>query len=72
MTVEVKGHASTIRKRLKNYGLFGRIARRKHLLSKKLQIASEKPQDLWKDVLWVVKTKVKMLGIMYNTTFQEN
>jgi len=64
----VKVHKNTIRKRQEKYGLFGRVARRKLLISKKNMAARlrfaklhlNKPQDLWNDVLQTDKTKVKM------------
>ena len=50
----------------KNYGLFGRVARRKSVLFKDnmtawLRFAKlhlKKPQHFWKNVLWTDETKV--------------
>jgi len=57
LSVEI--HDSIIRKRLNKYGMFGRVARRKPLCSKKnmaawLRFAKlhlNKPQDFWNNVL---------------------
>ena len=57
--INVKIHTRTIRRRLKKYGLFGRVARRKRLLSKKNMVAQlrfaklhlVKIQDFWNNVL---------------------
>uniref|UniRef100_A0A9J8A173 Transposase Tc1-like domain-containing protein n=1 Tax=Cyprinus carpio carpio TaxID=630221 RepID=A0A9J8A173_CYPCA len=62
-TVDVKVHASTVRKRLQKFNFHERCARRKPLLSKKnikarLKFAREnvdKDQDFWNNVLWTVK-----------------
>uniref|UniRef100_A0A9J7X170 Transposase Tc1-like domain-containing protein n=1 Tax=Cyprinus carpio carpio TaxID=630221 RepID=A0A9J7X170_CYPCA len=59
-TVDVKVHASTVRKRLQKFNFHERCARRKPLLSKKnikarLKFAREnvdKDQDFWNNVLW--------------------
>lgn len=67
--LNVKVHVSTIWKRLKKYGTFGRVARKKSFLSKRnmatrLRLAEHhlnKTQDFWNDVLLTDKTKVQML-----------
>uniref|UniRef100_A0A9J8C228 Transposase Tc1-like domain-containing protein n=1 Tax=Cyprinus carpio carpio TaxID=630221 RepID=A0A9J8C228_CYPCA len=64
--VKVSVHDSTIRKRLGNNGLHGRVPRRKPLLSKKnikalLSFARkhlDDPQDFWENTLWTDETKV--------------
>jgi len=63
-----KIHHSTVKKRLNNYGLFGKFVRRKPLLSKKNMAAQlgfakvdlYKPQDFWNNVLWRDETKVEI------------
>lgn len=69
-TIDVKVHASTIRKRLNKFALHGRCARRKPLLSKKnirarLKFAREhleKDQNFWNNVLWTDESKVELFG----------
>uniref|UniRef100_A0A9J8B3Q1 Transposase n=1 Tax=Cyprinus carpio carpio TaxID=630221 RepID=A0A9J8B3Q1_CYPCA len=86
-TVDVKMHASTVRKRLQKYNFHGRCARRKPLLSKKnikarLKFAREnvdKDQDFWNNVLWTDESKIELFGhrnrghvwCKSNTAFQE-
>ena len=63
-----KIHHSTVKKRMNNYGLFGKFVRRKPLLSKKNMAAQlgfakvdlYKPQDFWNNVLWRDETKVEI------------
>jgi len=55
---------------VQKYGMFGRVDRRKLLLSKKnmaarLRFANlhlNKSQDFWKNVLWTDETKVEIFG----------
>ena len=57
-----------LEKILNKYGLFGRVAKRKPLLSEKnmaagLRIAKmhlDKPQDFWNNVLWKDETQIEM------------
>lgn len=68
--LNVKIQFNTVRKTLHKYGLFGRVASKKPLLSKKnsilaqvCKIASElKPQDYWNNIFWTDTTKVEMFG----------
>ena len=52
-----KFHDSTIRKRLNKYGLFGRVARRKSLLSKKNMAA-------WHTRTWVGEWACSCVGVV--------
>ena len=86
-TVDVKVHASTIRKRLHKFNLHGRCVRRKPLLSKRntkarLKFARgsvDKEQDFWNNVLWTDESKIELFGHQNrghvwrtpNTAFQE-
>lgn len=86
-TVDVKVHASTIRKRLHKFNLHGRCARRKPLLSKKnmkarlkfARVNVDKDQDFWNNVLWTDESKIELFGHQNrghvwrkpNTAFQE-
>uniref|UniRef100_A0A3Q2VV05 Voltage-gated delayed rectifier potassium channel KCNH8 n=1 Tax=Haplochromis burtoni TaxID=8153 RepID=A0A3Q2VV05_HAPBU len=68
--LNVTFHDSTIRKRLNKYGLFGKTAQRKPLLSKENMAAQvrfaelhlSKPQGFWNNVLLTDETKVKLFG----------
>uniref|UniRef100_A0A9J8BRU0 Transposase Tc1-like domain-containing protein n=1 Tax=Cyprinus carpio carpio TaxID=630221 RepID=A0A9J8BRU0_CYPCA len=67
-TVDVKVHASTVRKRLQKFNFHERCARRKPLLSKKnikarLKFAREnvdKDQDFWNNVLWTASSNTRI------------
>lgn len=68
--LNVTAHDGTIEKRLNKYGLSGKVARTKHLLSKKkmaawLRVAKlhpNKPHNFWRNVLWTEHTKVDMFN----------
>ena len=68
--LNVKVHDSIIRKRLSQSGLFGRVAWRKPLLSKKNRAAwfrfeklhLNNPHDFWNNALWTHETKVVLVG----------
>jgi len=67
---DVDVHASTIRKKLNSFGINGRSARRKPLLSKKniaarLKFAMDhldETDDFWNNVLWTDESKVELFG----------
>ncbi|KAK3542764.1 hypothetical protein QTP70_002764 [Hemibagrus guttatus] len=69
-SVKVSVHDSTIRKRLGKNGLYGRVPRRKPLLSKKNIKARvsfarkhlDDPQDFWGNTLWTDETKIELFG----------
>ena len=69
-TVDVKVHASTIRKRLHKFNFRGRCARKKRFLSKKNMKARrkfarenvDKDQDLWNNVLWTDEYNFELFG----------
>lgn len=70
--LNVKVLGSTITKILNKYFLFGRLVRRKSLLSKKNMVAQhrfaklhlEKPKDFHSNVLWTDKTKGVYLHVV--------
>uniref|UniRef100_A0A9J7WYS1 Transposase Tc1-like domain-containing protein n=1 Tax=Cyprinus carpio carpio TaxID=630221 RepID=A0A9J7WYS1_CYPCA len=71
-SIKVSVHDSTIRKRLGENGIHGRVPRQKKpLLSKKniaahLQFAKDhvdKPEEYWRNVLWMGETKIEHFGL---------
>ena len=63
-------HANTVRNRMHEIGLYGRVARKKPLVNKvsrtkRIQYAKtmmEKPFGCWKDVLWSDESKFNLFG----------
>ncbi|KAF7655032.1 hypothetical protein LDENG_00061560, partial [Lucifuga dentata] len=74
---DVHVNESTIRRTLNNSGVYGRVARRKPLLSKKniaarLQFAKDhmnKPEG-WDNVLWIDETKIELFGLNEKVMFE--
>ena len=67
--LHVRVHDISVGKKTNKYGLFGKLVRRKPLLSKKNMVvwlrfdkSHLKAQTLWNSVLNTDKTKVKMFG----------
>ncbi|CAF1541910.1 unnamed protein product [Rotaria magnacalcarata] len=66
----VKIHANTVRNRMHEIGLYGRVARKKPLVNKvnrtkRIQYAKtmlEKPFGSWKEVLWSDESKFNLFG----------
>ena len=69
-TTGVEVHAQTIRNRLHENGLRGRVARKKPFISlknkkKRLKFAKEysgKPMEFWKSILWSDESKFNLFG----------
>lgn len=67
---QVTVHASTIRRTLNQNAINGRVARKKHRLSKKYQTAHlnfardhlDKPEVFWKYILWTNESKIDLVG----------
>ena len=77
-------HANTIRNRLHEIGLYGRIARKKPYVNKinrgkridDVKMMMEKPYDYWKHVLWSDESKFNLFGsdgkiMVWRSTMEE-
>ena len=82
--LDVIVHANTIRNRLHEIGLYGRVARKKSYVNKinrgkriaYAKMMMEKPYEYWKHVLWSDKSKFNLFGsdgkiMVWRSTMEE-